>query len=160
MTDEERYPLLTALTCPADIHNLSRTELHQLTAEVRQAIIDKVSVTGGHFASNLGTVELTVALFATYKLPPDKICWDTGHQAYPHKLLTGRLSQFGGLRQTGGISGFLRMTECEHDHWGAGHASTAISAGLGYAVARDKLGGSERVVAITGDAAMTGGIPV
>jgi 1-deoxy-D-xylulose-5-phosphate synthase len=158
MTDEERYPLLTALTCPADIHELTRPELHRLAGEVRQAIIDKVSVTGGHFASNLGTVELTVALLATYKLPPDKICWDTGHQAYPHKLLTGRLSQFGGLRQTGGISGFLRKTECEHDHWGAGHASTAISAGLGYAVARDKLGGTERVVAITGDAAMTGGM--
>lgn len=158
MTDEERYPLLTALQKPADVHGLTRPELHQLANEVRQAIIDKVSVTGGHFASNLGTVELTVALFATYTLPPDKICWDTGHQAYPHKLLTGRLSQFGGLRQTGGISGFLRMTESEHDHWGAGHASTAISAGLGYAVARDKLGGQERVVAITGDAAMTGGM--
>ncbi|MBA3726046.1 MAG: 1-deoxy-D-xylulose-5-phosphate synthase [Armatimonadetes bacterium] len=158
MTDTTKYPLLEGITGPSDVHKLTRPQLHELCTEVRQAILDNVSKTGGHFASNLGTVELTVALYATFSLPPDKVCWDTGHQAYPHKMLSGRLSQFDSLRQTGGISGFLRLTESEHDHWGAGHACTAISAALGYAVARDKLGTGERVVAIAGDAAMTGGM--
>ncbi|MGI8924946.1 MAG: 1-deoxy-D-xylulose-5-phosphate synthase [Fimbriimonadales bacterium] len=158
MTDTTKYPLLEGITHPSDVHKITRPQLHELCTEVRQAILDNVSKTGGHFASNLGTVELTVALYATFSLPPDKVCWDTGHQAYPHKMLSGRLSQFDSLRQTGGIGGFLRLTESEHDHWGAGHACTAISAALGYAVARDKRGTGERVVAITGDAAMTGGM--
>ncbi|HET6645359.1 MAG TPA: 1-deoxy-D-xylulose-5-phosphate synthase [Fimbriimonadales bacterium] len=158
MTDIDKYPLLKNIQSPTDLHSLGRPELKALCGEIRQALLDNISKTGGHFASNLGTVELTVALYATFSLPPDKICWDTGHQAYPHKMLTGRLAMFDGLRQTGGISGFLRMTESEHDHWGAGHACTAISAALGYAVARDKRGADERVVAITGDAALTGGM--
>lgn len=158
MNSNDRYPLLNTISGPTDLHSLSRSELKQLAGEVRQAILDKVSKTGGHLASNLGTVELTVALYATYSIPPDKICWDTGHQAYPHKLLTGRLDQFHTLRQRDGLSGFLRMTENEHDHWGAGHACTAISAALGYAVARDKKGGNERVIAISGDAALGGGM--
>lgn len=158
MSGESRYPILSHIHSPAQLHDLDRQELKQLAGEVRQAILDNVSKTGGHFASNLGTVELTVALYATYKIPPDKVCWDTGHQAYPHKLLTGRLDKFDGLRKYGGISGFLRMCESEHDHWGAGHACTAISGALGYAVARDRQNTTERVVAITGDAAMTGGM--
>lgn len=158
MSDQDRYPILSSIQSPAQLHQLNRAELKQLATEVRQAILDNVSKTGGHFASNLGTVELTVALYATFKIPPDKVCWDTGHQAYPHKLLTGRLKDFGTLRQYGGISGFLRMCENEHDHWGAGHACTAISGALGYAVARDRLGTNERVVAISGDAALTGGM--
>lgn len=158
MNEEAKYPLLSGICKPTDLHGLSRQQLRQVCAEIRQALLDNVSKTGGHFASNLGTVELTVAMYSTFSIPPDKVCWDTGHQAYPHKMLTGRLPRFDKLRQTGGISGFLRMEESEHDHWGAGHACTAISAALGYAVARDKKGSRERVAAITGDAALTGGM--
>jgi 1-deoxy-D-xylulose-5-phosphate synthase len=158
MPDLSRYPLLSAIREPRDLKTLDRQSLHKVCAEIRLAILDNVSKTGGHFASNLGTVELTVALYATYDIPPDKVCWDTGHQAYPHKLLTGRLAEFDTLRQHGGISGFLRMAESEHDHWGAGHACTAVSAALGYAMARDLRNSSERIVAISGDAAMAGGM--
>ncbi len=158
MTDEERYPLLSTISKPSELQGLTRQQLHTLCSEIRLAILDNVSKTGGHFASNLGTVELTVAMYATYSIPPDKVVWDTGHQAYPHKMLSNRLSGFRKLRQYGGISGFLRMTESEYDHWGAGHACTAMSAALGYAVARDKNKTNEKVVAIVGDAAMTGGM--
>ncbi|GIV02538.1 MAG: 1-deoxy-D-xylulose-5-phosphate synthase 1 [Fimbriimonadales bacterium] len=158
MIDTSAYPLLNKILKPTDLHGLTRKQLRQVADEVRQAILDNVSKTGGHFASNLGTVELTVALYATYSIPPDIVCWDTGHQAYPHKMLTGRLSQFDTLRKYKGISGFLRRSESEYDHWGAGHASTAYSAALGFAAARDRLGGEERVVAIAGDAALTGGM--
>ncbi|MEI6513058.1 MAG: 1-deoxy-D-xylulose-5-phosphate synthase [bacterium] len=150
--------LLESICCPADIVNFSREQLKQLADELRQAIISNVSKTGGHFASNLGTVELTTSLYATHNIPPDKIIWDVGHQAYPHKMLTGRLDQFPTLRQYGGISGFLRRDESPFDVWGAGHASTSISAALGYAIARDKLKTNEHVVAILGDAALTGGM--
>ncbi len=158
MIDTSAYPLLRKILKPSDLHGLTRKQLHQVAKEVRQAILDNVSKTGGHFASNLGTVELTVALYATYSIPPDIVCWDTGHQAYPHKMLSGRLDQFDTLRKYRGISGFLRRSESEHDHWGAGHASTAYSAALGFAAARDRLGGTEKVVAIAGDAALTGGM--
>jgi 1-deoxy-D-xylulose-5-phosphate synthase len=158
MTDEERYPLLSTISKPSELQGLTRQQLHTLCSEIRLAILDNVSKTGGHFASNLGTVELAVAMYATYSIPPDKVVWDTGHQAYPHKMLSNRLSGFRKLRQYGGISGFLRMTESEYDHWGAGHACTAMSAALGYAVARDKNKTNEKVVAIVGDAAMTGGM--
>lgn len=126
--------------------------------EVRQAILDLVSRTGGHFSSNLGTVELSVALYATYSMPPDKVIWDTGHQAYPHKLLTGRLPRFDTLRQYKGLSGFLKRDEHELDSFGAGHAGTAVSAALGFALARDQVGGTEKVAAITGDAAICSGM--
>lgn len=154
----ETYELLSQIVSPTDLHKLSDKELHQLAAEVRQAIIDKVSQTGGHFSSNLGTVELTVALYAAYSMPPDKVVWDTGHQAYPHKLLTGRLPRFETLRLHKGLSGFLKRSEHELDHFGAGHAGTAISAALGFAAARDRLGTDERVVAVTGDAAICSGM--
>lgn len=154
----EVLPLLSQIVEPNDLHRLSDKELQQLAHEVRRAILDRVSRTGGHFSSNLGTVELTVAMYAAYTMPPDKIIWDTGHQAYPHKLLTGRLSRFDTLRKHKGISGFLRREEHPLDYFGAGHAGTAISAALGFAVARDKLGTHERVVAVTGDAAILTGM--
>jgi 1-deoxy-D-xylulose-5-phosphate synthase len=137
---------------------MSREQLQQLAAEIRETIIETLSRTGGHLASNLGTVELTIALHSVWQMPQDKIIWDTGHQAYAHKLLTGRLEQFGTLRQYGGISGFLRRDESEYDVWGAGHAGTAISAALGFAKARDLRGSNERVVAVVGDAALTAGM--
>jgi len=152
------YPILSEITTPADLHKLSDKELQELANEVRAAILNHVSKTGGHFSSNLGTVELTVALYASYRMPPDKVVWDTGHQAYPHKLLTGRLDQFDTLRKYKGMSGFLRREESEFDYFGAGHAGTAISAALGFAAARDRLGGTERIVAVAGDAAICSGM--
>ncbi len=154
----DSYEILDQIVTPTDLHKYSDKELLQLAKEVRQAIVDKVSQTGGHFSSNLGTVELTVALYAAYSMPPDKVVWDTGHQAYPHKLLTGRLPRFDTLRKHKGLSGFLKRTEHELDHFGAGHAGTAISAALGFAAARDRLGSIERVVAVTGDAAICAGM--
>lgn len=152
------YPLLSSLAAPADLCKMSVKELEEIATEVRQAILQEVSKTGGHFSSNLGTVELTVALYATFELPKDKVVWDTGHQAYPHKLLTGRLSQFPSLRKHGGMSGFLKRSESEYDAFGAGHAGTAISAALGFALARDQLGEDSRVVAVAGDAAIASGM--
>lgn len=150
--------LLETVRSPADLRSLSREQLQQLAAEIRETIIETLSRTGGHLASNLGTVELTIALHSVWQMPQDKIIWDTGHQAYAHKLLTGRLERFGTLRQYGGISGFLRRDESEYDVWGAGHAGTAISAALGFAKARDLRGSNERVVAVVGDAALTAGM--
>ena len=155
---DENYALLSQITQPTDLHKLTDKELVELSKELRQAILDKVSITGGHFSSNLGTVELTVALYAAYSIPPDKVVWDTGHQAYPHKMLTGRLDRFDKLRKHKGLSGFLKRDEHELDYFGAGHAGTAISAGLGFAVARDQLGNDEKVVAIAGDAAIASGM--
>lgn len=152
------YPILSSIVQPSDLHRYSDKELLEVAKEVRQAILDKVSKTGGHFSSNLGTVELTVAMYAAYSLPPDKVIWDTGHQAYPHKMLTGRLDRFDTLRKHKGLSGFLKRDEHELDAFGAGHAGTAISAALGFAVARDQLGTKEKVVAVTGDAAIASGM--
>lgn len=152
------YPFLTQIVRPTDLHRLSDKELHEVAREVRQAILDHVSQTGGHLSSNLGTVELTVAMYAAYSIPPDKVVWDTGHQAYPHKLLTGRLERFPTLRKHGGMSGFLKRDEHELDAFGAGHAGTAISAALGFAAARDRLGTDERVVGVTGDASIASGM--
>ncbi len=156
MTDP--YRLLATITQPTDLHKYSDKELLEVAQELRQAILDQVSKTGGHFSSNLGTVELTVAMYAAYSIPPDKVIWDTGHQAYPHKMLTGRLDRFSTLRKYKGLSGFLRREEHELDSFGAGHAGTAISAALGFAVARDQLGTKERIVAVAGDAAISSGM--
>jgi len=155
---ESAFRYLSQIVQPTDLHKLSVKELQELATEVRRAILENVSRTGGHFSSNLGTVELTVAMYAAYTIPPDKVVWDTGHQAYPHKLLTGRLDRFQTLRKHKGLSGFLRREEHELDVFGAGHAGTAISAALGFAIARDKLGTKEKVVAITGDAAIASGM--
>ena len=154
----EAYRLLSQIVNPLDLKKFSDPELHEVAKEVRQAILDKISQTGGHFSSNLGTVELTVALYAAFDMPPDKVIWDTGHQAYPHKLLTGRLPRFETMRKHRGLSGFLKREEHELDAFGAGHAGTAISAALGFAEARDQLGSKERIVAITGDAAICAGM--
>ncbi|MFW5698134.1 MAG: 1-deoxy-D-xylulose-5-phosphate synthase [Fimbriimonadaceae bacterium] len=154
----QNYELLSKITRPEDLHRYSVKELEQVARELRQAIMDNISRTGGHFSSNLGTVELTVAMYAAYRTPPDKIIWDTGHQAYPHKMLTGRLDRFPTLRKYKGISGFLKRSEHELDHFGAGHAGTAISAALGFATARDQAKTSEKVVAVTGDAAILSGM--
>lgn len=154
----EQYPHLGKIVSPTDLHGLTRVQLACVADEVRRAILEQVSQTGGHFSSNLGTVELAVAMYATHSIPPDKVIWDTGHQAYPHKLLTGRLERFPTLRKHKGISGFLRREEHELDAFGAGHAGTAISAAMGFALARDRAGTSERVLAITGDAAIGSGM--
>lgn len=155
---ETPYRLLSTVTNPTDLHKFSDKEIVEVAREVRQAILDKVSKTGGHFSSNLGTVELTVALYAAYSIPPDKVVWDTGHQAYAHKMLSGRLDRFDELRKYKGLSGFLRREESELDVFGAGHAGTAISAALGFAAARDRLGTKERIVAVTGDASIASGM--
>jgi 1-deoxy-D-xylulose-5-phosphate synthase len=133
-------------------------ELEKLALEVRQEIIDTINSVGGHYASNLGTVELTVALHHVFNSPTDKIVWDVGHQAYPHKLLTGRRNRFHTIRQHNGLSGFLARDESEHDVFGAGHASTSISAAYGMAVARDLKGENNHVIAVIGDGALTGGM--
>ena len=156
--DHPARNLLAGIAEPRDLHKLSDRELRQLSDEVRAAILDKVSKTGGHFSSNLGTVELTVGMYGAYSIPPDVVVWDTGHQAYPHKLLTGRYDQFDTLRKYKGISGFLRREEHALDYFGAGHAGTAISAALGFAVARDRNGERHKVVAVTGDASICSGM--
>ncbi|RKX25111.1 MAG: 1-deoxy-D-xylulose-5-phosphate synthase [Candidatus Zixiibacteriota bacterium] len=143
---------------PEDVRKLSAEELLELADELRQEIIAVVSRTGGHLASSLGVVELTVALHQVFDSPRDRILWDVSHQAYAHKLLTGRREAFRTLRQYGGLSGYCKRTESEHDHFGAGHASTSISAALGLAAARDLKGEDHCVVAVIGDGAMTGGM--
>ncbi|MHB8631036.1 MAG: 1-deoxy-D-xylulose-5-phosphate synthase, partial [Candidatus Limnocylindria bacterium] len=150
--------VLERIQGPADLRTLDRDELAQLCREIREYTVDAVQKTGGHVSSSLGATELTVALHRVFDSPRDKLVWDTGHQGYVHKLLTGRRDRFGTLRQFGGISGFLVRTESEHDQFGAGHAGTSISAAQGMAVARDLLGGDEHVVAIIGDGALTAGM--
>ncbi len=150
--------LLQKINGPADVKTLNVAELKELAVEMRQVLLDTVSQTGGHLASNLGTVELTIAMHYVFNSPKDKLVWDVGHQAYPHKLLTGRFNRFNTIRQYEGLSGFLCRSESVHDSFGAGHASTSISAGLGMAVARDLKGEDFDVVAIIGDGALTGGM--
>ncbi len=150
--------LLDQIKNPHDVSRLSADELTRLAQEIRQRIIEAVSQNGGHLAPPLGTVELTIALHAVFESPIDRIVWDVGHQAYAHKLLTGRAAAFGTLRRKGGLSGYLRRTESEHDWFGAGHASTSIAAAVGMAKARDLKGEHQHVVAVVGDGAMTGGL--
>jgi 1-deoxy-D-xylulose-5-phosphate synthase len=144
---------------PAQIKQLTQDQLVDLAGEIRQRIMDVVAgQTGGHFASNLGSVELTLALHYVFDSPHDKIIWDVGHQAYPHKLLTGRLDRFDTIRQYNGLSGFLQREESEHDHFGAGHASTSVSAALGMAMAGKMSGNDFHSIAVIGDGALTGGM--
>ena len=150
--------LLEHIASPADLKPLSRDELRQLSAEIRSRLIDVCSRTGGHIGAGLGVVELTVALHHVLDAPRDKVVWDVGHQAYPHKLLTGRNTRMESLRQEEGLSGFLKRGESEYDTFGAGHAATAISAALGMAAARDINGDDFRVAAIVGDGALTCGL--
>jgi 1-deoxy-D-xylulose-5-phosphate synthase len=150
--------LLDKINGPSDVRALSLPQLERLAQEVRQEIIETINLVGGHYASNLGTVELTVALHKAFSSPWDKLVWDVGHQAYPHKLLTGRRDRLHTIRQLDGLSGFLAREESVHDTFGAGHASTSISAAYGMAVARDLKGENNHVVAIIGDGALTGGM--
>jgi len=149
---------LEQINSPQDLHNFNITQLEQLAAEIRKTIINTVAVNGGHLAPNLGVVELTMALHRVFQTPRDKIIWDVGHQSYVHKLLTGRRKEFHTLRQYGGLSGFPRPDESEHDAFTTGHSSTSISAALGLALARDLMGDTNSVVAVIGDGAMTGGM--
>ena len=155
---DPRFPILAGLTSPTELHDMSDDQLEALAAEMREAIIDTVAQTGGHLGSSLGTVELTIALHAELQSPRDRIVWDVGHQAYGHKLLTGRLAEFGTLRQHGGISGFLSRSESEHDVMGAGHASTSISYATGLAEAQRHGRRDGRAVCVIGDGALTGGM--
>ena len=150
--------LLDKINSPADVKKLSDEQLKQLAAEIRQLLIEVISHTGGHLAPNLGVVELTLALHKVFNTPQDKLVFDVGHQAYIHKIITGRREQFPTLRQYGGLSGFPKRCESEHDAFGTGHSSTSISAALGMAVARDLQGEDYNVVAIIGDGSMTGGM--
>src|SRR5215468_11354581 len=151
-------PLLDTIHSPADTRELSIPQLKQLADELRAETIDAVSQTGGHLGAGLGVVELTVALHHVYETPKDILIWDVGHQAYPHKILTGRRDRMRTLRQGGGLSGFTRRSESEYDPFGAAHSSTSISAGLGMAVARDMKGEKRNVVAVIGDGAMSAGM--
>jgi 1-deoxy-D-xylulose-5-phosphate synthase len=150
--------LLDKINCPADLKKLTMKQLEQLSDEIRQEIVSVVTINGGHLASSLGVVELTIALHRVFNSPVDKIIWDVGHQAYAHKLLTGRKERFNTLRQYGGLSGFTSRDESPHDPFGTGHASTSISAAMGIAKARDLAGEDYHVVAVIGDGAATGGM--
>ena len=151
-------PLLDRVKSPADLDGIADEELAIFADELRQDLIDGVSVTGGHLGAGLGVVELTVALHKVFDAPKDRLIWDVGHQAYPHKILTGRRDQMRTIRKGGGLSGFTKRGESEYDPFGAGHSSTSISAGLGMAVGRDLSGGDHHVIAVIGDGAMSAGM--
>ena len=155
---ESATPLLDRVTVPADLKELPEDQLQQLADELRQEMISAVSVTGGHLGAGLGVVELTVALHYIFDTPDDRLIWDVGHQAYPHKILTGRRDRIRTIRQGGGLSGFTKRAESEYDPFGAAHSSTSISAGLGMVVARDLKGGTNNVIAVIGDGAMSAGM--
>jgi 1-deoxy-D-xylulose-5-phosphate synthase len=153
-----RTPLLDRITEPADLRRMPEADLRQVADELRAELIDAVSITGGHFGAGLGVVELTVALHYVFDTPDDRLIWDVGHQAYPHKILTGRRDRIRTIRQGGGLSGFTKRSESEFDPFGAAHSSTSISAGLGMAVARDFKGEKRNVIAVIGDGAMSAGM--
>ncbi|MEF2695265.1 MAG: 1-deoxy-D-xylulose-5-phosphate synthase N-terminal domain-containing protein, partial [Blautia wexlerae] len=150
--------ILEKIKKPNDIHKIPLEDFKPLAAEIRDFLIRSVSQTGGHLASNLGVVELTLALHNVLDFPEDKLIWDVGHQAYTHKILTGRKDEFKNLRQEGGLSGFPKRSESPCDAYDAGHSSNSISAGLGYVHARDILGQKHHVVSVIGDGALTGGM--
>ena len=158
MTESSKTPLLDQCFTPEELRKLDESQLRQVADELRQETIDAVSITGGHLGAGLGVVELTVALHYLFDTPRDRIIWDVGHQAYPHKILTGRRDRIRTLRMGGGLSGFTKRAESEYDPFGAAHSSTSISAGLGMAVARDLSGGDNNVIAVIGDGAMTAGM--
>lgn len=150
--------ILDKINKPNDIKRIDPEEYEQLAQEIRQFLIDSISKTGGHLASNLGVVELTMALHIVFDLPTDKLIWDVGHQSYTHKILTGRKNQFNKLRKYGGMSGFPKRNESDYDAFDTGHSSTSISAGLGYASARNITGEDYHVISVIGDGALTGGM--
>lgn len=150
--------ILEGIKCPNDIHKLDNKDLYKLSEEIREFLIDSVSKTGGHLASNLGVVELTLSIYKTYNLEKDRVIWDVGHQSYVHKILTGRKDEFNTLRKYGGLCGFPKRSESKYDAFGVGHSSTSISAAVGMARARDVLKEDFNVVAVIGDGALTGGM--
>jgi 1-deoxy-D-xylulose-5-phosphate synthase len=150
--------IVEKIESPADVRRLDREDIDRLAAEIREMLVQTCAVNGGHLAPNLGVVELTLALHTVLDLPNDKLVWDVSHQTYVHKILTGRRDRFGSIRKGGGLSGFSMRSESPYDAFGAGHASTSVSAALGMAQARDLMGGSETVVAVIGDGALTGGL--
>jgi 1-deoxy-D-xylulose-5-phosphate synthase len=153
-----KYSLLETVEDPADLRRFDRRQLAQLATELRGFIVDSVAATGGHLSSNLGTVELTIALHYVFKTPEDRVIWDVGHQTYGHKILTGRREGMNRLRQKGGIAGFPRREESPYDTFGTAHSSTSISAALGMAVAAARQGTERHVIAVIGDGAMTAGM--
>jgi 1-deoxy-D-xylulose-5-phosphate synthase len=158
VTTFSKTPLLDTIKTPDDLRRLKVEQVRQVADELRQETIDAVSVTGGHFGAGLGVVELTTAIHYVFDTPRDRLIWDVGHQAYPHKILTGRRDRIRTLRTGGGLSGFTKRTESDYDPFGAAHSSTSISAGLGMAVARDLAGGKNNVIAVIGDGAMSAGM--
>ena len=162
MTNRPTTPLLDRVTAPADLKRMSDAELRRLADELRAETIWSVSQTGGHFGAGLGVVEMTVAIHAVFDTPRDKLIWDVSHQAYPHKILTGRREQMHTIRQKDGLSGFTKRSESPYDPFGAAHSSTSISAALGFAVARDLGGacdtGHGDAIAVIGDGALSGGM--
>ncbi|WP_417676197.1 1-deoxy-D-xylulose-5-phosphate synthase [Roseibium sp.] len=158
MTSHPHTPLLDTIRNPADLRQLKESDLPQLSEELRQEMIDAVSITGGHLGAGLGVVELTVALHYVFNTPEDRLIWDVGHQCYPHKILTERRDRIRTLRQSGGLSGFTKRAESAYDPFGAAHSSTSISAGLGMAVGRDLKEGNNNVIAVIGDGAMSAGM--
>ena len=149
---------LSDITHPNQLHGLPIRQLEDVARQIREKHLQTIAASGGHLGPGLGVVELTIALYQTLDLDQDKVIWDVGHQAYPHKILTGRYHSFHTLRQKNGIAGYLKRCESRFDHFGAGHASTSISAGLGMAIARDNKGENYKVVSIIGDGALTGGM--
>jgi 1-deoxy-D-xylulose-5-phosphate synthase len=154
----DNFPILSQIESPSDLRSLDEEQLPKLAEELRAFIIESLSKTGGHLASGLGSIEITIALHYLFNTPNDRLIWDVGHQCYPHKILTGRRNQMSGLRQKGGLSGFPKITESEYDHFGAGHSSTSISAALGMAIAAAAQDNDRKAVAIIGDGGMTAGM--
>src|SRR3954462_3955478 len=150
--------MLDAIKCPSDLRAIPEKDLQKVADDLRTETIGAVAVTGGHLGAGLGVIELTVALHYIFNTPDDRLIWDVGHQAYPHKILTGRRDRIRTLRQGGGLSGFTKRAESEYDCFGAAHSSTSISAGVGMAVARDLAGKTHNVIAVIGDGAMSAGM--
>ncbi|MGD0142839.1 MAG: 1-deoxy-D-xylulose-5-phosphate synthase [Rhizomicrobium sp.] len=155
---KSQFPLLDTIGEPADLRRLDKSQMAAVAEELRKELIDVVSVTGGHFGAGLGVIELTVALHYVFNTPDDRLIWDVGHQAYPHKILTGRRDRMRTVRKGGGLSGFTKRSESEYDPFGAAHSSTSVSSGLGMAVARDLAGHTNHVIAVIGDGAMSAGM--
>src|SRR6187401_3021633 len=158
MIDSQRYPRLARIDSPADLRQFDAAELPDVARELREYLIESVAGVGGHFGAGLGVVELTVALHYLYKTPEDRLVWDVGHQAYPHKVLTGRRDRLHTIKQKDGLHPFPARSESEYDTFGVGHSSTSISAALGMAVAAAQLGEDRRAVAVIGDGALTAGM--
>src|SRR5919198_3975933 len=158
VTEFSRTPLLDTIKTPDDLRKLKIEQVRQVADELRQETVEAVSVTGGHLGAGLGVVELTTAIHYVFDTPYDRLIWDVGHQAYPHKILTGRRERIRTIRQGGGLSGFTKRSESEYDPFGAAHSSTSISAGLGMAVARQMKGEDRQVIAVIGDGALSAGM--